>query len=143
MSNIPTRPITDYPEVAPEERPPVPPVMPGEAPSSAARSKAPPSPPPQLDFLDPVRRSRAISLAHPFRLDGREIAEVVVRRPLTWEVAAWRQQAPEDGADTFELYAVMTGLPAEIIRAMDADDGAEIAGAAYDFLPRWVRGDGA
>lgn len=92
-----------------------------------------------LDFLSPERLSVDIPLDHSFRLDGAEIRSVHVRRPLTAEVGGWNEQVQAGKADTYDLYAIMTGLPAPVLRGLIADDGAAVNRAAYDFLPRWLR----
>ncbi|MCX5512293.1 hypothetical protein C3941_09500 [Kaistia algarum] len=92
-----------------------------------------------LDFLDPERLAVDIPLDHPFRLGGSEIRSVHVRRPLTAEVGEWNTRVQAGTADTYDLYAIMTGLPAPVLRGMVADDGALVNKAAFDFLPRWLR----
>jgi len=92
-----------------------------------------------LDFLHPERLAADIPLNHPFRLDGAEVRSVHVRRPLTVEVGEWNGRVQAGKADTYDLYAVMTGLPAPVLRGLIADDGAAVNAAAFDFLPPWLR----
>lgn len=129
----PVKPIEGYPDVEPEDRPPVPPSEPeGEA---AAEPAAPPPEVAALDFVD--GGDRIVTLERPFRLDGVVVAEITVRR-LTVSAVAALSRAGKVG-DLYEVYSVMTGLPAPVLRGLDAGDGLEVTGAAWDFLPRRIR----
>lgn len=91
-----------------------------------------------VEFLDPKRREKDVPLQHPFLVDGVEWTNVRVRRLATFEVGAWRERVLANEADSYDLYAIMTGLPAPILRGLDAEDGSSIVAAAVDFLPRWL-----
>jgi hypothetical protein len=133
MADKPVKPIESYPDVEPEDHPPVPPSEPeGEA---AAEPSAAPPEVALLDFVD--GGDRVVKLERPFRLDGVVVAEITVRR-LTVSAVAELSRAGKVG-DLYEVYSAMTGLPASVLRGLDAGDGLEVTGAAWDFLPRRIR----
>lgn len=127
-----------------ELTPIVPPPGAPDAASPSVEQQAPPAisrpafPVSAVEFLDPKRREKVVPLEHPFRLDGAEWTEVRVRRLATFEVAAWRERVVANEADSYDLYAIMTGLPAEVLRGLDAEDGNSIVAAGLGFLPRWL-----
>lgn len=92
-----------------------------------------------LDFLDPAAGAKTIPLGFPFRHAGAEIRSIRIRRLTVTEVAAWAKENAAGRADAFDLYAAMAGLPAAVLRGLEADDGARLMEAAHDFLPRWLR----
>lgn len=128
-------PIIDTePQLRPVKRPEGAPDAQSREPAHDVAAQSRPEPA-RLDFIQtPVR---SIALEYPFRLDGEVITNVSVRRLLTSEVAnlAKDEQMP----DLFEVYSVMTGLPADVLRGLDADDGQKVAEVAYDFLPLLFR----
>lgn len=138
MEDLPP-PIADTPSLPPV----APPIGSPDAARRTAEAVAPapapakPNPPlvAALDFVD--RKARDVPLQYPFVLDGRRISVITVRRLLTAQVAVLCQggKAP----DPFDCYAVMTGLPAPVLRGLDGDDGQAVAEAAYDFLPLLLR----
>ncbi|WP_296579594.1 hypothetical protein [Xanthobacter sp.] len=139
MGDVPTKPLDQYPLVSPEERPPVPPEQPGEpaaaAPAAAQEKPAEPRPAAALVFQE--RATKVVTLSFPFTWEGRLVSAVTVRRLITAEVATLT--AGGTPPDAFEAYAAMTGLPATVLRGMDADDGLAVTEAAFDFLPRLLR----
>lgn len=88
-----------------------------------------------LDF--DARPGALVPLSYPFVWDGQKVTGIPVRRLLTSEVAALC--AGGKTPEPFDCYAVMTGLPAAVLRGLDGDDGAAVAEAAFDFLPRLLR----
>ena len=92
-----------------------------------------------LDFLDPAAFEKTEPLAFPFRLGGEEIRVIRIRRPTVEQVAQWTARNIRGEADTWDLYAIMTGLPAPVLRGLEVDDGGRVLEAARDFLPRWLR----
>jgi hypothetical protein len=84
-----------------------------------------------------ARQAKTVLLDFPFQFDGRRHTEITVRRLLTCQVAELcvGGRVPEP----FDVYAVMTGIPAPVLRGLDADDGQAVAEAAFDFLPRLLR----
>lgn len=91
-----------------------------------------------LSFVN--ERSRTIPLSFPFHHDGKLIDHVVVTRLVTRDVAALVAQ---DTGDPYHAYSMMTGLPPDVLRGLDADDGERVVEAAYDFLPRVFRKEDA
>ena len=133
------RPIEAYPVAADLPAPP-----PVDGAAAAAAATAPPArrigEVAVLDFIG-GDASVEIALAFPFRLDGRDIFAVTVRRASMLEIA--RVVPGFATADDFELYAVMAGLPAPVLRGMMREDREAVARAADDFLSREVGPDGS
>jgi hypothetical protein len=88
-----------------------------------------------LDFVD--ERGKTIKLDHPFRLDGRLIEAIEVRRLPLQALSALVSSGRH--TDLYEVYAEMAGLPAAVLRGLDADDGVKVTEAAWDFLPLGLR----
>lgn len=117
---------------------PLPPESGDEEPAAPAPSKPPRAA--ALDFIEPQRLSQEFPFQFGFRLDGREVRSFTARRLLLWEVGALVERLdPKGEIDVIELYAVMTGLPAEVIRGLEADDGAMLAQSCRPFFPRDIR----
>ena len=113
--------------------------------SETAAPKAASKPAPeiaQLDFVRSDERRTVVPLSFAFRLDGALVDSVTVRRLNGYEIAAFaREHLDESGAyDRYELYSVMTGLPAAVLRGLDQDDGVRVTGACSDFLSRGLAG---
>jgi hypothetical protein len=133
------RPIEAYPVAA--DLPAPPPADHGEAPEKA--TTAPARKIGEVAVLDFIGgdASVEIALAFPFRFDGREVRTVTVRRPSIMEIA---RVAPDFAmTDDFELYAVLAGLPAPVLRGMMREDREAVARAADDFLSREAGPDGS
>ena len=93
-----------------------------------------------LDFLsEETTRKAVVKLDHPFRLDGKEIREIAIRKLTVAEIGTVSGQLQDGEGDSYDIYAVMTGLPAPVLRGLIDDDGEEVVGKAYDFLPRRFR----
>lgn len=106
--------------------------------TDAASTPKPDAPAPAVAALEFVTDAgKTIRLQHPFRLDGRLIDSVQVRR-LSLAQVSDLVVAGRTG-DLYEVYAVMCGLPAPVLRGLDGDDGEVVVEAAYDFLPRVIR----
>lgn len=96
-----------------------------------------------LEFIGDKKPARICVLDYPFRWNGIEVSEIVVRRLTTPQVAAFMERLPEDRSyDRYDLYGLMCGLPAEVLRALPEPDGPEVVGACFDFLPRVLAGAG-
>ena len=89
----------------------------------------------KLDFVS-ATYAREVPLKFPFRLGGRVIDIVFVRRLTIAELGDLLDKLPPQRTDNFEIYAAMTGLPAPILRGLIDVDGQDVTGACYDFLPR-------
>ena len=142
-----TRPLPPNAVSPPPIRQPIlpPEGLPGEPVADAA--PAPPSRPTRekmavLRFLDPGAVSKTAAVKFPFAYVGEggeeiEVREITVRRLSVAEVGAIVLGKTADNFDLFEFYAAMTGLPAEVLRAMPADE--EVVDLCRPFLPRPVK----
>lgn len=106
---------------------------PAQKPTEQAREIA------KLDFVDgkPCRR---VPLTYPFNYEGRGlVAEIIVRRLTVGEVGDLLDTRPKGMPDNFDIYGLMTGFPAAVLRGLVDVDGEEVAEACFDFLPRLFR----
>lgn len=88
-----------------------------------------------LDFLDPAALSKTVPLDFPFRWEGREVREIVVRRLAVAEIGAVVAKIG-DTPDLFAFYAAMTGFPPEVLRGLRDEAVIE---ACTPFLPQLAR----
>jgi len=89
-----------------------------------------------LDFVDaPVKM---VPIDFSFRFAGEVVSAIPVRRLTTGEVDQFLRTHGA-GFSTFEVFALMTGLPVPVLRGLVAEDGDKVAEAALDFLPRSIR----
>lgn len=96
-----------------------------------------------IEFLDPAARSTEIPLDFPFVWEGREVRGVTARRLTLGEVLRVSETAPKDadgGIALVHFYAVMIGLPAAVVRALDSDDSQRVQEGCFPFLPRSITG---
>ena len=105
---------------------------PGEA-TAQAVVPAKPAARAALKFLSPGNMSATHTLAHPFELDGANIAVVTIRRLTLGEVGEIISQG---SIELYDFYAAMTGLPVAVLRGLEGDDGQELLEACDPFLPR-------
>tara|TARA_R110002020_G_scaffold15555_33_gene55412 strand:- start:2373 stop:2834 length:462 start_codon:yes stop_codon:yes gene_type:complete len=91
----------------------------------------------ELDYVDGVPERR-VPLQNKFRLDGQVIEEVRVLALTPAEVANILTQV--ETPDVYDFYAVMTKLPAAVVRGMRGQDGERVTVACYDFLPLFMKG---
>lgn len=91
-----------------------------------------------LEFVGAKRQKVDVALQFPFIWEGQTIEVITVRRLLTFEF----NEIAEDGSafTQMDIYGKMTGLPAAVLRGLDAEDGARVIEVAYDFLPQALRG---
>lgn len=103
---------------------------------AAKRAPAAPVEVETLDFVD--ERSTRVPLTFRFRREGAVVDAIVVTRPTGHQIAEFAKTCMDDGGgyDRYELYEVMTGLPAPVLRGLDQDDGLAVAEACGRFLPR-------
>lgn len=96
-----------------------------------------------LDFFGDELPEVTHPLKYPFRWEGVSYKEIVVRQLNTAEVGNVFRQARVANRmpDLMEVYAVMTGLPAKVLRALPAVDGDAVTQAGFDFLPPSLRPD--
>lgn len=96
-----------------------------------------------LDFVGDDLPFVEHRLRFPFVWEGVRRDSITVRQLTTGEVGkvseewARRKQAPK----LIDIYAVMTGLPAPVLRALPSLDGDPVFAAAYGFLPPSFRGE--
>lgn len=93
----------------------------------------------RLDFVG-AAHSKSVPLKYPFRLEGAVIDQITVRRLTIGELEVLVSGA--NGLSYMAVYAVMTGLPVEVLRGLIDEDGDAVTEAAYDFLPRRLRMEG-
>lgn len=91
-----------------------------------------------LQFVGGRPMAVAIPLDFPFLWEGRVVDTIAVRRMTTQAMTDLADRLGER-LELFDVYAVMTGLPASVLRALEASDGTRVTEAAYDFLPRALR----
>jgi hypothetical protein len=84
---------------------------------------------------------RMIPLKFPFRHPetGEWVRKIAVERLPIGEVGRLVEKFSGQTYDKFEIYSLMTGLPAPVLRGLKDVDGDEVTGVAYDFLPRVFR----
>lgn len=107
---------------------------PDTAPDTAAKAEAPPLVA-VLDFA--TDRSKRIPLTCGFKFDGRTFDAIVIKRLTMVQVDKLVTEKRHN--DLYEIYAEMTGVPAPVLRGMDADDGEAMMETGADFLPRSIR----
>lgn len=95
-----------------------------------------------LDFVGDSHL-RQVPLKHPFRWEGSVVESLSVRRLTIDQLSAVLNRQDGESLTTFDLYALMIGLPAPVLRGLVDEDGEAMAEAAYDFLPRQMRPDAA
>jgi len=106
-----------------------------ETSAPAAKAEDPKPEVASLEFED--NDVAAVPLVRPFKHEGRWIRKISIRPMITAESG---DVIRADGTyDRYDAYALMTGLPAPVLRGLDARDGEEVIGIAYDFLPRVFR----
>lgn len=136
--------LGDRDQVAIEEIPLPPPEkwdeLENETPPAAPAAAVPSQPPREiapLDFID-GKHCRRVPLTYPFRLGDAVVSEIVVHRLTVGEVGDlldYRAPSP----DNFDIYSLMTGFPAAILRGLIDTDGEDVSTACFDFLPRLFR----
>ncbi|SON55830.1 hypothetical protein HDIA_2289 [Hartmannibacter diazotrophicus] len=93
----------------------------------------------KLDFCEPEALFKTVPLKHPFMWQGRRIDHVEVRRISGGELRPFADLLASEGADKSDFSALVTGLPAKVIRGMEAGDTMAVWEAAIDFLPQRYR----
>lgn len=135
----PDRPLASYPDAPRQELPPA--GLPGEAEAQPPTPReAPGRPVAELRFLDVGAIRETVPLTYPFELDGLEVHDVTLRRLSVAEVGSLMDGfGPDDPFDIWDFLAVMSGLPAPVLRGLVDDDGAEVLARGRPLLPRSVR----
>lgn len=108
------------------------------SPAAVAPSAAPVEPIADLQFVGEAHR-RIIPLHFPFTLGGKMIEAITVRRLRIGDVDRFIKRAQAGSFSTFDVYAEMTQLPADVLRGLIDEDGDAVTDACFDFLPRSLR----
>lgn len=95
-----------------------------------------------LDFVGDELPEVVHDLRYPFNWGGVRRDTVTVRQLTTAQVGRISGEWQRSGNPPLlmDVYAVMTGLPARVLRALPHVDGDPIVRTAYDFLPPSYRG---
>ncbi|QFR32371.1 phage tail assembly protein [Ancylobacter sp. TS-1] len=136
-------PIDSTPQITPVKPPPGSPNDPARAGAPMEEAAEAPARPkvagPAVAVLDFVAgREHTVTLRWPFVLDGITHSEVRIRR-LTTEQVRQVIGVGEQSVDLYSAYALMTGLPPQVLRGLDAEDGLEVTEVCSDFLPQLLR----
>lgn len=110
--------------------------------SGAAAAQAPaPAEVATLEFVGDDLPEQTFPLKYPFRWQGERIDAITVRQLRTGQMGDVyrRVSAEKRGAELYDFYAEMCGLPAAVLRALPAVDGEPIIDKAWDFLPPSLR----
>jgi hypothetical protein len=91
-----------------------------------------------LEFEEPEKMLAEQSLKHPFRWNGEWLRKVKIRRLTFAEAMRVSETARNEGREltNIDLFAAMTGLPAAVIRGMEAGDGDRVTNACLPFFPQ-------
>lgn len=139
MTGKPAAGENEAPIKADFEQIPIPPEgAPGEGEKAPAQPRAPDDIA-VLDFVDAAAMTAEVTIDNPFRWEGRVVDKVVVRMPTFVDIVRVYEAAPKDAdgdVKLIEFYAVMSGLPARVLRAMPYADYERIVAACGPFLPR-------
>jgi len=81
-----------------------------------------------------VEMSRCVELAYPLTVDGVRYARAIARRLTTAQIGEFAGLL-KSTSDNSDFAGFMTGIPAPVIRAMEAGDGLAVIAMALDFLP--------
>jgi hypothetical protein len=91
-----------------------------------------------LKFLKPMNHT--VPLDFPFELPDVGAVEVVtVKRLTVGQMGDILDRRDPKSPDMFDIYAIMTGLEADVLRGLEAKDGERVTGVCFDFLPPLLR----
>lgn len=80
-------------------------------------------------------RTKTVPLEWPIMVDGKKLESIELRR-LTGRDYKALATLPTGADESLALLAVITGLPAEVVESIDADDFELLSAEAKGFLPR-------
>ena len=86
-----------------------------------------------------MSKPNTVRLSQPIAWDGKDIAEVQIRRPKVKDLRAMERDAgntPNQIDQGVAMAALLTDLPVEVIDEMDAVDFAAISEVIAGFLPQ-------
>lgn len=95
-----------------------------------------------LEFVNSTHQQK-VPLKHPFRWKGQVVDFITVKRLTLGQVDIFVRRAAKTSFSTFDIYAEMTGLPADVLRGLVDEDGDAVVDVAYDFLPRPLKAETA
>lgn len=80
--------------------------------------------------------SKKITLSFTIQHDGREIGEIILRRPKVKDLRSVTDADSDQLSQGVAIAAVLSGLPAEAIEELDAEDFTAISEVIADFFPK-------
>lgn len=91
-----------------------------------------------LKFLKAMNQSVALDFPfeHP---ELGAIETVTVNRLTVGQMGDILDRRDPKSPDMFDIYAIMTGLEADVLRGLEAKDGERVTGVCFDFLPPLLR----
>lgn len=110
-----------------------------ETPAAKAVALAPADRPiAALKFLKAMNQS--VALDFPFEHPALGVVETVaVNRLTVGQMGDILDRRDPKSPDMFDIYAIMTGLEADVLRGLEAKDGERVTGVCFDFLPPLLR----
>jgi hypothetical protein len=67
------------------------------------------------------------------------VEAVTVNRLTVGQMGDMLDRRDPKAPDLFDIYAIMTGLEADVLRGLEATDGERVTGICFDFLPPLLR----
>lgn len=91
-----------------------------------------------LKFLKAMNQSVALDFPfeHP---DLGAVETVTVNRLTVGQMGDILDRRDPKSPDMFDIYSIMTGLEADVLRGLEAKDGERVTGVCFDFLPPLLR----
>lgn len=77
---------------------------------------------------------KTIALDYPLNLDGRQVAELTMRRPKVKDQRNADKAASDDAGKELQLFASLTGMNPEDLEEMDLSDYTKLQNAYSGFL---------
>jgi hypothetical protein len=91
---------------------------------------------PVVTFLTRETNCKLVNLIAPVCIDGVEVETVTVWRPTAAQIDQW---VNGQNATSYDLYALMCGLPIGSLEYLFSDDTQAIVEIGYGFLPLSLR----
>lgn len=116
----------------------------GDLDNQVDQDEAPPADVAVLDFCGSELPHKDFPLKYPFNWEGRRVDSITVAQLTTQQLGDVVRGATREGRspELMEVYGVMCGLPAAVLRALPSTDGDPITSCAFDFLPPMLRPGG-
>lgn len=77
---------------------------------------------------------KTIALDYPLNLDGRQVAELTMRRPKVKDQRNADKAASDNAGKELQLFASLTGMNPEDLEEMDLSDYTKLQNAYSGFL---------